>query len=669
LLAAVFLLGWYRNRVALAWHVPLWVLLLGGLAVLLRRSLQRNLGPVFLYDLVRTARRGQQLGHRTLYAVLLLALLFAVYWSWFPSYGQDSLLHEQAIRPADKARFAGSFFMAFLGIQFAVVLLVTPAYTAGAIAEHKERRTLDFLLVTDLSNREIVLGALAARLGNLLLLMITGLPVLSLLEFLGGVDPQLLLAAFAATAMMTLSLGGLSILISVNSRTSLGALFGTYMAIVLLLFISGIVPGLWFANPMYALAYVGSYMLDYRTDLLPLTLVFCGIHGLFAIICCYLAVSQVRRVARVHAGGPLEAPMPTGGYPMLASQIRELPAIDWRAIPELEKARSFVLTDDAGLFSNPRPPVLDNAFYWKEVYTGRKLGPPDPVSFLGYLFGVVSVVLVLTVLPFGLTTMFLDLWRHPELVGMNLQPWIRGIGIGLVCVILLVITLSASQRVSGERQRRTLESLFMFPVDRSAILFAKWQGSILSARTLGWCLIAIWLLGAVSGAINPFALPLLAAAALAYAAMMASLGLCVSTVNNTNLRATLTALLVGLIVIAGPGILVSVLTGTSVESNSPYGRVRFVDWVAHYGLTPTIAIWTLTFRADDLLSEPGMKPYLRIVAVLVGVLLYLAAAGLLWCLSVYRLNAEKGPRGRDKQTRRKGDRETRRKGDGESPFL
>jgi ABC-type transport system involved in multi-copper enzyme maturation permease subunit len=670
LLAAVFLLGWYRHRFALAWQVPLWALLLSGVAVLLRRSLQRNFGPVFLYDLVRTARRGQQLGHRSLYAVLLLGLLFAVYWSWFPDSGQNSLLHEQAIRPADKARFAGSFFTAFLGIQFALVLLATPTYTAGAIAEHKERRTLDFLLVTDLSNREIVLGALAARLGNLLLLMITGLPVVSLLEFLGGVDPELLLAAFAATAMMTLSLGGLSILISVNSRTSLSALFGTYLAVVLLLFISGIIPGLWYANPIYALAYVGSYMLDYRTDLLASTLVFCGIHGLFAIVCCYLAVSQVRRVARLHAGGPLEAQVPTGGYRILASQIGQPKpsGIDWSAFPDVERARSFVLTDDAGLFSNPRPPVLDNALYWKEVYAGRRLGPPDPVSFFGYMFGVVCVVLVLTVLPFGLMAMLANFWHDPTPMGKNLQPWIRGIGIGLLCLILIVITLSASQRVSGERQRRTLDSLFLFPVDRSAILFAKWLGSILSARTLGWCLAAVWLLGLVTGAINPFALPLLAAAALAYAAMMASLGLWVSTVNTTNLRATLTAFLAGLVVIVGPGILDPFLTGTSAEYNSPYERVRWANWVAHYGLTPTIAFSTLTFRADDLLKEPDMRPYLRIVAVLVGIPLYLAAAGVLWGLSVYHLNAEKGPRCRDKKTGGQGDKETRRRGDRETVF-
>ena len=333
LLAFVLWLGWYRNRVALAWQMPLWALLLAGLAVSLCRMVQRNLGPVFFYDLVRTARRGQQLAHRLLYAALLLGLLFVVYFSWFPNYGPDSLLQEQAISPAEKARFASSFFTAFLGIQFTVVLLVTPTYTAGAIAEHKERRTLDFLLATDLTNREIVMGALAARLGNLLLLMITGLPIVSLLEFLGGVDPELLLASFAATIMMTLSLGGVSILISVNSRTSLGALFGTYLAIVLLLSISAVVPGLWYGNPIYALVYVSLYMVQYRTDLLVSVVAFCGIHGLLAIGCCKLAISQVRRAGRVHAGGPLEAPIPEGGYPIPMDDA-PTPDIDWTPFPD-----------------------------------------------------------------------------------------------------------------------------------------------------------------------------------------------------------------------------------------------------------------------------------------------------------------------------------------------
>ena len=48
--------------------------------------------------------------------------------------------------------------------ELALILLAAPAATAGAVCLDKARGTLDHMLVTDLSNAEIVLGKLAARL-------------------------------------------------------------------------------------------------------------------------------------------------------------------------------------------------------------------------------------------------------------------------------------------------------------------------------------------------------------------------------------------------------------------------------------------------------------------------------------------------------------------------
>ena len=98
------------------------------------------------------------------------------------------------------------------------VTLLTPAYVAGAIAADKEKRTLEFLFATDLRNREIVLSKLGARLANLVLFLLAGLPILSFVQFLGGVDPNLVLAGFAATGMTMLGLAAVSILFSVICR-------------------------------------------------------------------------------------------------------------------------------------------------------------------------------------------------------------------------------------------------------------------------------------------------------------------------------------------------------------------------------------------------------------------------------------------------------------------
>ena len=76
------------------------------------------------------------------------------------------------------------------------MLLLTPAYVAPAIAEEKERRTLEYLFTSDLRNREIVLGKLAVRLGHIVLYILAGLPILCLTMRFGGVSIERILFAY-----------------------------------------------------------------------------------------------------------------------------------------------------------------------------------------------------------------------------------------------------------------------------------------------------------------------------------------------------------------------------------------------------------------------------------------------------------------------------------------
>jgi hypothetical protein len=210
--AALLLIG---DKLSLAQGVVVAVLLLVLFAVGLRRGWVKLFGPVLLYDLVRTARRSRSFLLRSLYAASLLLMLFFCYSDWFGSsnrYWTDVFFENKTIPPGVIAQFAEDFFTNFLIVQLGMVFLLTPAYTATAIAEEKERRTLDFLLATDLRGREIVLGKLVPRLAQLSLVILTGLPILGFLQLLGGVDPNLLLVGFAGTALTMLSLASLGIL-------------------------------------------------------------------------------------------------------------------------------------------------------------------------------------------------------------------------------------------------------------------------------------------------------------------------------------------------------------------------------------------------------------------------------------------------------------------------
>ena len=126
--------------------------------------------------------------------------------------------------------------MTIASIELALVLLVAPATTAGAICLDKARGTLDHMLLTDLSNTEIVLGKLGVRLMPVFGLIACVLPVLAVLGLLGGIDPIAAIGSFL-TAIGCAVLGcSLALTLSVWGRKTRDVLMLTYLIIILWLF-------------------------------------------------------------------------------------------------------------------------------------------------------------------------------------------------------------------------------------------------------------------------------------------------------------------------------------------------------------------------------------------------------------------------------------------------
>lgn len=95
-------------------------------------------------------------------------------------------------------------------VEFALLLFLIPAITAGSISGERERQTLELILTTGMSPQEIVLGKLFASLSTVLLLIVSSFPILSLAFVYGGVmirDIMLLLACFSVTGLLTGSIG------------------------------------------------------------------------------------------------------------------------------------------------------------------------------------------------------------------------------------------------------------------------------------------------------------------------------------------------------------------------------------------------------------------------------------------------------------------------------
>jgi ABC-type transport system involved in multi-copper enzyme maturation permease subunit len=445
------------------------------------------------------------------------------------------------------AEFASGFFLTYTIVQFAVVLILTPAYTAGAIADEKDRRTIEFILATDLRNREIILGKLLSRLANLMLLLLTGLPILAFLQFMGGIDPNLLLACFAATVITVFSVAALSIATSVASRNARDAIARTFLVIIGYFIISGVSwlllgpPG-WASWPSTA------------TWQSPVTLNDI-VHWLNAgnIISAYVGILEQVRLSKNLATvlpscllqyGLFHIPL---ALLLIAYSIARLRAV---------ALKQRVVKGSSARRLSWRPRVGDRPMLWKElfgqpaerfnIWRGLALFLIIAASF----FPVVLVFIEVFGLPWVRTGPWGGSRDQTELVGA-MSVWVKTVGCILACFMLLGIAVRASISFSGERDRQTLDSILATPMESVHILRAKWLGSIFAAPWAWLWLVIIYILAVSTQALHPMGALLLLTACFIYGGVFALRGLWFSMVCRTTPRATVCALLVGVAVSVG----------------------------------------------------------------------------------------------------------------------
>jgi ABC-type transport system involved in multi-copper enzyme maturation permease subunit len=534
------------------------------------RALAGLFGPMPLFELVRTSRRGRFHLLRMVFVLLLLLSLWLAFQHFQAKIvkwqGRTDVADVAADRRQELTRFAETFFFAFLGVQFAAVLLVTPAWLGGAVAEEKDRRRLEFLLATSLGNGEIVLGKLAAGLGSLGLLLLAGLPVLAMMQFWGGIDPNLVLAGYAVTGVTMLSLGALTVLCSVHARKPRDAVLMTYLLLVVFLVVSLLCRFLmresvlgWSWLAWVADGNLGVVLYQVREgwlrgtsldSMLPGLLLRYGVfHGLVALFCVTAAVLRLRRAA-------------------------------W---PRSRPARGTWL----GRLRLPRPVWALRPMLWKELFV-------EPGLRLGR-FGWACVVLVVLVSLVPATGYYCQPDSDRADARDAFDIWSRLMVTGGACLGLLGVAVRAAGSISGERERHTLDSLLTTPLPLREILFAKWLGSILSVRRIWLALLAIWLACRGVSGMRGIALIACAGAWIVYAGCFAMLGLWFSVTCRSTRRATLWTL--GTLTLLGLG---HWLPWFFVQQPE---KLQWPHTITHFGLTPPAALHWLALHGDDLTAE------------------------------------------------------------------
>ncbi|ANU10403.1 hypothetical protein A1A1_15363 [Planococcus antarcticus DSM 14505] len=122
-------------------------------------------------------------------------------------------------------------------IQLGLILFITPALTAGTISTEREKQTLNILLTTSQTSFQIIFGKMTSSIAFLLLMIVSGLPIYSLVFLYGGVSPSQLFYIFLFYMLTLLAIASIGVMLSTLIRKTIVAIIATYGAMI---FIAGV---------------------------------------------------------------------------------------------------------------------------------------------------------------------------------------------------------------------------------------------------------------------------------------------------------------------------------------------------------------------------------------------------------------------------------------------
>jgi ABC-type transport system involved in multi-copper enzyme maturation permease subunit len=609
---AVWLVGavliWFLGR---RWNWGPGELVLAGagwvfvLALLAREPVRNMFGPVFWFEALRLGRRRSTFVLRLLYVLAVVALLGQFYLSWLNRTGYY-YSNTGVVPPSTLSGFANDFFNTFAVVQLIVAAFLTPAFVAGTITDEKERKTLHFLLATDLRNREIIFGKLAARLINILMFVLAGVPVLAFLQLFGGIDPDVALASTAVTVLTVCGLASLSIMMSVLCQRSRDAIAMSYViafAYVALSFVLAMVVRYNLANTVVGTV---SDVFGYRID--------------WADFSDALASGNILYTfpAATRGGRDLDPDVIAdvlGKYAAfwgLATAVMIGFATARIRRATLEPARGTTRKTAHHSTVRVRPAIHSDAMLWKEVFvTSTKR-----VGVFGWFFRFM-MALLLMVIPgmlawriffrddygyYGYRNGFGERWEEFQ-EGMN--AWVR-ICTGVIgTIIFFGAAMRGASAIAGERDRDAWVSLLASPLTAWEMLRGKWIGCMLTMRGAYFTLLVIWIIGLIIGAANIFTVLLTIATIGIFTSAYSWIGLFWSTSAKTTLSASVKTFFSALFLSGGFWLVPTCCCLLPIEATSGSVGGKTSDMGAQFllGFTPPFMAGFMPFNGlenDDL---------------------------------------------------------------------
>jgi ABC-type transport system involved in multi-copper enzyme maturation permease subunit len=475
-------------------------------------------------------------------------LLFGLWLEWI-----GDAAHRNLAQIKVQAEVADAFHATLVFIAMVMVLLAAPAATAGAICLDKARGTLLHVMVTDLSDTEIVLGKLAARLVPVLGLLASSLPVLALLTLMGGIDPVAVLGSFLVLVGVAFLGCALALTFSVWARRPYEVLLATYLVwIAWFLLVPGAAFVSWHlgygSRPPVAVLRSNLYMLTVgANDPSDPTSPGFGEQVLFLVAATLVSA---------------------GLLALAVLRLRPVIIGQWSRGERPERGRGSVSARPRG--AARLGPTLDgNPVLWREWHRNR---PSRWARVVWTAFGVLAV---------GLSVYSLSRFWTSSSGSRDFPAVVNGF---LASIGLLLLSLTSATSLSEERRRGSLDVLLASPLSSREILWGKWWGAFRSVVVLAFlptavsAVLALWSWRLVG--------PLLVLGLfLAYGAAITSLRLALATwiANTTRVLVLSVTAVVGMTI--GPLPIVAILfpragqAGLCIAMVSPWMGVGYFSAV------------------------------------------------------------------------------------------
>ena len=503
-------------------------------------------GPVFQFEMARLGRRRTLLWVRWLY---LLLLVLVTCWSFYnftellaaeranilAVQGRVIFLNSNTTNPASNyfqrnlPRYGNYFFNYYLFLQSLMMVVIAPALIAGSIAEEKNRKTLEDLLTTQISNREIVWGKFLPRFIYLAWVMLGTWPILAMMQLLGGIDPTLFLYTLPLSLIALVAIGAWSLFFSVRSTRPRDAIMRTYCTLVFFLLLWLIPYGMQWRGWLQSIILFDQDSLQHWQD-------FYSCFNPFAAF--FLIMEQSGQTDSLYELA-LSKLMWNAASMLLVSSL--LICLSTRQIRDQYLRPRYSPAKKPGRVT--LRPVWKNALLWKEWVTQHR--PTFDRVFFGFSLALLPAW-------FWLHSDLLFAVPNPRNFGLlprysNFEDaWVefRLIATVLFAVFYLRIALRAASAFSQEKEQDTWITLISAPWTFRDIHFAKAMGGVRLMIVLAGYLIGCTVVGVLLQLIDIRSIFVIGMQALVQCFFVTMLGLYMSVRSASTLRAVLATVIV-----------------------------------------------------------------------------------------------------------------------------